>query len=162
MGEKKTGCDAFAELNAKFPDATRCGTQKSGYWLQAGRLWVLSRPPCLREKLLSDLQRRHGANHSPSPFRGRDSDGAIGHRGAAAVLREAPKFSVLTVDHGLRVEARNEAHMVAAYVRGFRRCRIIFCKPMKSWGHQTFNSKRATCGYRLMAGFCRDENVALW
>ena len=50
---------------------------------------------------------------------GGDSLGLLVLAAKASQLKNAPKFSILTVDHGLRPEARLEAKRVAAACKEF-------------------------------------------
>ena len=123
---------------------------------------VVPKPPAVTpEKLLSDLRRLHSAGHyALAVSGGRDSMGLLAMAAQAAVLPEAPKFSVLTVDHGLRAEARNEALMVAKICADLGLPHHIL-QADEGLGVSDIQQKARHMRYRLMAGFCREQKAPL-
>ena len=86
--------------------------------------------------------------------------GLLAMAAQAAVLPEAPKLSVLTVDHGLRAEARNEALMVATVCADLGLPHHIL-QADEDLGASDIQQKARQMRYRLMAGFCRAQKAPL-
>ena len=134
----------------------------SGLRLSAsGPIVGLNPPAFSAEKLLSTLQGLYGANHyALAVSGGNDSMGLLAMAARAAKLPGAPQFSVLTVDHGLRPEARAEAHMVAEICAGFGLPHHILTADEKLGGTDIQQQARHM-RYRLMAAFCRAHKAPL-
>lgn len=113
------------------------------------------------EKLLTSLQALHGANHyALAVSGGRDSMGLLTLAAQAAKLPDAPQFSVLTVDHGLRAEAQDEARMVAEACASLALPHHILQADRKLGGTDVQQQAR-NMRYRLMAAFCRPLKAPL-
>ena len=137
----------------------RCASERKS---NASGLIVAPEPPAFSaEKLLSTLQALHDANHYAFAVSGgRDSMGLLAMAARAATLPDAPQFSVLTVDHGLRPEARHEAQMVAATCAELGLAHHILTADEKLGGTNIQQQARLM-RYRLMAAYCRAHKAPL-
>lgn len=130
--------------------------------LNASEPIVGLKPPAFpAEKLLSTLQALYDAKHyALAVSGGRDSMGLLAMAARAATLPDAPQFSVLTVDHGLRPEAADEARMVAEICAELDLPHHILTADEKLGATDIQNQARAL-RYRLMAAFCRPLKAPL-
>ena len=118
-------------------------------------------PTFSSDKLLSSLQTLHAAEaYALAVSGGRDSMGLLALARKAAKLPNAPQFSVLTVDHGLRPEAVAEARKVAEICAELGLPHHILTADEKLGGTDIQQQARHM-RYRLMAGFCRAHNAPL-
>ena len=90
---------------------------------------------------------------------GADSIALLGLAIGAAKLKGAPKFSVLTVDHGLRVAARAETQMVAKWARDHGLAAHVLRyrgeKPTSAVQNWARNMR-----YDLMSDFCEKHKIS--
>ncbi len=82
---------------------------------------------------------------------------ALAHR-ARAILPDGPDFLVLTVDHGLRAEARQETALVADTARRFGfNCRVLVGDGVKTGGN--LQAAARDLRYQLMTDACHALGV---
>lgn len=113
------------------------------------------------DKLLSSLRTLHAADaYALAVSGGRDSMGLLALAREAAKLPDAPRFSVLTVDHGLRPEAAAEARKVADMCAELGLPHHILTADEKLGGTDIQQQARHM-RYRLMAAFCRAHKAPL-
>lgn len=134
----------------------------NGPILNASGPIVAHKPPAFSaEKLLSTLQALHDADHyALAVSGGRDSMGLLAMAARAATLPDAPHFSVLTVNHGLRAAARDEAQMVAATCAELGLPHHVL-EPDVKLGGTDIQQQARYLRYRLMADFCRAHKAPL-
>jgi len=84
---------------------------------------------------------------------GGDSLGLLVLAAKASQLKNAPKFSILTVDHGLRPEARLEAKRVAAACKEFG-LKHVTLKAKEKLSARDIQQQARVLRYALMAAWC--------
>lgn len=111
--------------------------------------------------LLADLQRLHPArSYALAVSGGADSMGLLALAGQAARQKAAPRFHVLSVDHGLRPEAKTETALVSAACAAFDLPHDILTADL-TLGDSDIQQQARLMRYRLMAAWCADENTPL-
>jgi tRNA(Ile)-lysidine synthase len=107
-------------------------------------------------KALAKLQ--PGAHYALAISGGADSTALMVLAGQASKLKNAPRFSVLTVDHALRPESKQEVQKVAQWSQALGlACHILrFPKASKSTGMQEHSRLQR---YRVMAKWCRQNDA---
>jgi tRNA(Ile)-lysidine synthase len=107
------------------------------------------------------VQQAHpSAHYALAVSGGADSMGLLALAAQAAQLADAPQFHVLTVDHGLRREAKAEAAMVA------RACAKLdlphkILTANETLGESDIQQKARLMRYRLMADYCAGAAMPL-
>lgn len=91
---------------------------------------------------------------------GGDSMGALALIAAWAKRPKAPHFTVLTVDHGLRPEARKEAAMVAETCAKLGLTHHVLTAD-RVLGETDVQQQARLLRYRLMAAFCQADKLPL-
>lgn len=113
---------------------------------------------------LTDLQQAYGtavtAQHhfALAVSGGGDSMGLLALAAELVAQADAPRLSVLSVDHGLRAEAAQEIDAVAAACAdyGLPHVRLLADKPLSS---RDLQQQARTMRYRLMARWCADNQA---
>jgi tRNA(Ile)-lysidine synthase len=118
--------------------------------------------PALTAAQLSDkLRSLHAAEtYALAVSGGRDSMGLLQIAAATAKLPNAPRFIVLSVDHGLRREAREEVQMVAAQCADLGLEHHILTADARL-GDSDIQQQARNMRYRLMAAHCRPLRAPL-
>jgi tRNA(Ile)-lysidine synthase len=89
---------------------------------------------------------------------GADSMAMLYLASRAQKLRGAPRFSVFTVDHGLRPEARDEVKMVSRLCRRLDLpCKILLWHDGR--GGPALQARARQARYELMAAACRQKKI---
>lgn len=110
---------------------------------------------------LADLQRLHPAHsYALAVSGGPDSMGLLALAGAAAREKDAPHFHVLSVDHGLRAEAKAEIAAVAAACAAFGLPHHTLTADIALRDSDIQHQARLL-RYRLMAAWCADDAMPL-
>ena len=108
---------------------------------------------------LRQLKQLHKASHyALAVSGGADSMALVVLASQAARLKNAPKFTVLSVDHGLRSAAKDEVKQVAAWCRqlGVPHQALKVTDKLKSTGVQEAARQQR---YQLMAAWCRQHKA---
>ena len=116
-------------------------------------------PPLTACALLKKLHQLHAAKHyAVAVSGGPDSMALLALVAQAAGRENAPRFSVLTVNHGLRPAGENETQMVVAAAQKLGLCGVALAAspPFPSSGIQ--NWARQT-RYALMAAWCKKHKA---
>ena len=103
---------------------------------------------------LKTINRLHaGAHVALAVSGGGDSLGLLALAAKAKSLKNAPKFSVLTVDHGLRPEARREAKAVANACKMFG-LKQVTLRAKEKLAPRDIQQQARFLRYGLMAAWC--------
>ncbi|MDB4106539.1 tRNA lysidine(34) synthetase TilS [bacterium] len=115
--------------------------------------------PVTPSALLGHLTRLQPALHYALAISGgADSAALMVLASQAAKLKKAPRFSVLTVDHDLRPESKEEVQKVSQWCQTLGlACHILkFPKALKTTGMQEHSRLQR---YRVMAKWCRQNDA---
>jgi tRNA(Ile)-lysidine synthase len=113
------------------------------------------------EGFLADLRAlKAGAHVALAVSGGGDSMGMLALAAAAKNLKQAPDFSVLTVDHGLRPEAAREAEIVAEACDKLGLPHVVLTADIKLTDRDIQQQAR-DLRYRLMGAWCAAHGAAL-
>ena len=127
----------------KFPQAPQA-IAKRVQIEKARRLRVLKKPPTTAPRFLAALKQLAPHDHYALAVSGGRDSMALVALAAAAEKTNAPQFHVVSVDHGLRKEARHEMRLVV------ETCRRVglphkFCAAIRRWAQAAFSRRRANC-----------------